>query len=486
VSRRAASLVALLTCALGSIHACAQLGHRVAYTLLEGSYLVDDCPVCGRPTIELPLRGTFDLVLVQDTAPYTKYAVENIDFVAGPGSSLERHLTGNGSYVRFEEFAVLQDMDLATQIKDSFTNRAAFFTNDTRVVDQPFPLLQVNLTQTNGTLLQLFSLRLFAAPVREIWFSTSRGFSSTNRAAPGNQISAGDLLSNLGRVVKRNIDFTGRFGIMPSVPDLGLDALTITRRGEMLFSLPVDVFSETLGWLHQGDLLSNHGDIAKRNQDLLAPFQPASTADAGLDAVLRMPDGPMLFSIQSNVVLNSKAVISRGDILSDNGQIYLTHQQLLANFHPAITNHDFGLDALYILPGGEIWFSVEEGFTDNRLGSIQPGDLLSSLGYRVFSNRDLIAAFAPDDPSRDYGLDALFVVTDLQSPAPPPRILAQTLTEGTVHLEWDGEGNVFQMETTSGLVGPWNACSPIIPDLSCDSVRDRTPGAAAFYRLRQW
>ena len=30
--------------------------------LLEGSYLIDDCPACGRPTILQPMRGSFDLL----------------------------------------------------------------------------------------------------------------------------------------------------------------------------------------------------------------------------------------------------------------------------------------------------------------------------------------------------------------------------------------------------------------------------------------
>jgi len=80
-------------------------------------------------------------------------------------------------------------------------------------------------------------------------------------------------------------------------------------------------------------------------------------------------------------------MLSRGDILSDTGGVFMTHQQLLANFQPAVTNHDFGLDALYVFPSGEIWFSVEESFTDNRLGAIQSGDLLSSLGYRIQQSR---------------------------------------------------------------------------------------------------
>ena len=457
---------------------------RVTYSLLEGSYFIDDCLVCGRPTILQPLRGTFDLVLVQNTPPYIKYAVRNIDFVASAGSSWERRITGEGTYVRFEEFANLQDMTLAVQVKDSYTNKLAFFTNNTRVVEVPFPLIQVGLTQTNGTLLQTFSLRLLAAPVREIWFSTGRGFTSTNRWPPTNQISAGDLLSNRGRVVKRNADLVGRLGVMPPTPDLGLDAVDIVRKGEILFSIPVDVFSETLGPIHHGDLLSNRGAIVKRNQDLLAAFHPLSSRDAGLDAVQLMPDGEILFSIQSNVVVSSTLTLSRGDVLSDRGRVYLAHQQLLINFQPTVTNRDFGLDALRILPSGEIWFSVEEGFTDKRLGAIQSGDLLSNRGCRIFSNQELVAAFAPSDPAPDYGLDALFVVTDTQPAKLPPRIVRQTRSGAGFHLEWDGEGSVFQVQAGTGAAGPWLPCTDIVPDLSGDFTSDKA-AASVFFRLRQ-
>jgi hypothetical protein len=278
----------------------------------------------------------------------------------------------------------------------------------------------------------------------------------------------------------------GRFGVMPVVPDLGLDAVHVSKRGETLFSIPVNVWSETRGQIQHGDLLSSRGVIVKRNQALLAAFHPASSADAGLDAVQVMPDGEILFSIQSNVVATSPLTLSRGDILSDRGRIYRTHEQLLSNFQPAITNRDFGLDALHILPGGEIWFSVEEGFTDKRLGVILAGDLLSSRGYRVFSNRDLVAAFAPADPSTDYGLDALFVVTDTQPPKPPPRMLRTTRSGNSIHLEWDGEGDVFQVEHAPSPAGPWTECSPILPDLACDACCDPTTAGARFYRLHQW
>src|SRR5262249_38249844 len=183
-----------------------QSANRVTYTLLDGSYFLDQCLICGRPDILQPMQGTFELLLSQDTPPYTRYDVQKVDFTASPQSFLERHLTGDGIYSRFEEFALLQSMFLNLQVKDSYTNRQVFFTNNTALVDQPFPLIEVDLTESNGTPAQTFSLRLRAAPVREIWFSTRLGFVSTNRLAPTNQISAGDLLSNKGRLVKRNID----------------------------------------------------------------------------------------------------------------------------------------------------------------------------------------------------------------------------------------------------------------------------------------
>jgi len=271
---------------------------------------------------------------------------------------------------------------------------------------------------------------------------------------------------------------------MPAVPDLGLDAAFVQGGGEIVFALPEDVFSETLGPIQHGDLLSQRGYIVKRNQDLLGAFSPTSSSDAGLDAVQVMRSGEILFSIQTNMVSKSGAVLSRGDILSDHGNIFMGHQQLLSNFQPALTNHDFGLDAFYVFSSGEIWFSVEEPFTDKRLGPIQSGDLLSNLGYRVFSNQSLLEPFAPAAPSTDYGLDALFVVTDTERPLPAPRITKIDLSEKRIHLEWEGEGAVFQVETSADFFSPWVPFSQIIPDTMFEAEIEAA-SADGFFRLQQ-
>jgi len=485
-SCRFSRLAVLILACLQGWSGRAQVPNKTHYTLLFPSYLADDCLLCGRPTIHEPLRGTFDLVLVQDTPPYTRYAMQNIQSTSSPGLALEKHVTGDGAYQQLEEFALTQDMTLALQVISSVTNEPAYFTNATSTVDVPFPLIQATLTQTNGNFAHTLTIHLLAAPVQEIWFSTSQPVISTNRQAPTNVISSGDLVSSTGRVIRRNGDLLARLGVMPPVPDLGLDAIEVTAGGEMLFSLVTDVFSETLGPIQHGDLVSDRGRIVKRNQELLAAFHPNSTNDAGLDAVQLMPDGSILFSVQSNVFVSDKLTLSGGDILSDQGKVYLTHQQLFSNFQPAITNQDFGLTALRVLPSGEIWFSVEQGFTDNRLGSIEPGDLLSSLGYKVFSNQDLVAALAPADASTNYGLDALFVVTDTLPAQSPPRIVRQTVSGTQLHFEWAGPGSAFQVQSASDPAGPWLPASPILPDLTWNTMVNPSVGKPLFYRLRQW
>src|SRR5207247_4770397 len=102
----------------------------VRYSLLEGSHFEDDCPVCARPVILQPMRGTFDLVLVHNTPPFWAYAVRNVDFTAQPGFDGEVHITGTGVYRRFEEFALIQSMALTTQVRSSSTNVVAVFKND--------------------------------------------------------------------------------------------------------------------------------------------------------------------------------------------------------------------------------------------------------------------------------------------------------------------------------------------------------------------
>src|SRR4030095_14406029 len=102
--------------------------------------------------------------------------------------------------------------------------------------------------------------------------------------------------------------------------------------------------------------------------------------------------------------------------------IVKSNYELLAKFHPANTNIDYGLDAVYVWPSGEIWFSTEDGFSGADLELYRPCDLLSDHGYVVFRNLELVGAFAPMEDLADFGLDGLFIVTDVTPSASPPTI----------------------------------------------------------------
>ncbi len=281
----------------------------------------------------------------------------------------------------------------------------------------------------------------------------------------------------------------GRLGIMPGLPDLGIDAVDIAPGGEILFSLNQDIFSETLGPLHHGDLLTDRGAIFRNHQELMAAFGLADTnVDYGLDAVHVLNNGEIWFSITTNVVSPQIGMLFRGDVLSNSGRLIKSHQQLLARFHPSAVDRDYGLDALYVWPNGEIWFSTEDGFNDLQLGPILGGDLLSDQGFIVFHNLELVSAFAPLEDVSDFGLDALYIVSDATPPASAPRMLSiQRVAQfKAIALQWDGNGRAFQIEKAIDLPGTFIPASPIFPGLNWIDFGGTQTNGSGFYRVRQW
>ncbi len=470
-----AILIALIVCVAAGAGFAQGSATNSFYQLLEGSYLIDDCSLCGRPTIFRPMRGSFDLVLTDRNPIVARYQLQNISFTAGTNK-----ITGSGTFQIGGEVALLQDMVLNVQVN----GQPFVFTNESKIVSRRFPLIQISLIQTQAAFI-FYRMDLVAAPFREIWFSTVANFTSAN----GFSGSAGDLLSASGRIVKPNSDLIAGLGFMPAVGPAPIDAVDIGPGGEILFSLNDSRFSETLGQIQHGDLVSNRGRIVSRNQTLLAAFQPQpASTDYGLDAVHVNADGEVLFSTRSNVVSGTlKTTLQVGDILSSRGQIIRRNADLLARFHPSASS-DYGLDALYVWPHGGIWFSTEEGFQSQAFGAIQAGDLVSAQGLIVYRTQVWLPAFAPVEDPSDFGLDALFIVTDVTPAAPPPNFTRITANQasGTISLQWDGPGGVFQVEKAEVVTGPFLPFSPIQPDLSFDDPKALAGKVTSFYRLRQW
>lgn len=391
------------------------------YQLLPGSQWTDDCLICGRPSLVLPMTGEFRLRLLSKTSLATRYSIENLTCTAGSPPGTVYRLTGKGTYEVSGEVALLQDLFLEAQADTGVAQKLCYFTNESRAVTRAWPFIEITLRETNGTGLQTFTLELAAAPIREIWFSTVNAFTPGRQPPYTNHIQGGDLVSTTGQVVRRNPELMAALGLMPMAnsPDWGLDAIDLLPSGELAFSIGADGFSETLGWLHGGDVLSDRGRVLTNYAALVSPFGPEPPpADEGLDALHMLPNGEIYFSVTNDFFSEKTAkTIRKGDLLSNRGVIVRSNEQLVAPFQPAVAKQDFGLDAIYVWPDGEVWFSVETGFEGPHFEPYGPGDLLSDRGYVVARNLDLLAPFAPLEDLADFGLDALRVITD---PLPPP------------------------------------------------------------------
>ncbi|MCX8108710.1 MAG: hypothetical protein N3G20_07900 [Verrucomicrobiae bacterium] len=462
------------------------------YTLLPGAEFVDDCLLCGRPTLILPMQGTFSLRLIDENPLFSTYAVEALSFTAGvlPGTFYK--ISGSGSYKVGGEVAVVQSMELKVEVDNGFTVKSCFFKSTSPGVTRAWPLVSISLEQSDGDMVQVFKMKFVAAPLREIWFSTKHGFTPGVQPPPARYVLGGDLVSDVGRVVRSNRELTGKLGLMPSPdpPDLGLDAVEILRGGEVAFSIEKDVFSETLGYLYEGDVLSDAGRIVVAYAGLVAPFSPMPPVwDPGLDALCVLPSGEVYFSVEKDFFSEKLGrMIRRGDLLSSKGYVVKTHEQLLEKFHLPPLPKDFGLDAIHVWPSGEIWFSLEDGFQDSVLGMIRDGDLLSDCGEVVYRNHELLRNFQPLEDLADFGLDAVFIVSDAMTlPVDGGRCknMVMTVSEG-FRIQWEANGRLRQVEKAPSVIGPWKPIGPVTLDTIFVDPEAPHGAPQAFYRLREW
>ena len=459
------------------------------YRLLEGSTLLDDCPICDRLSRPQPLRGGFDLMPVSTNSLSTRYHLFDVKLGVVDGNGLTYTVEGEGDYTLEGEVALLQRLSLEVLVTGGgHDSKSTTLTNSAGPPGRRWPMLAVDLTETEGTPTQTYSLQLRAAPYRELWFTTAQRFTPAAGLSLPQEILAGDVLSDQGRIVKSNADLVAALGMLNGATPIAVDALDVAPGGALLFSLRKDISSTNLGSIQEGDLVSDAGQIVKRNQDLtarLAIMPPVP--DEGLDGVQDLPGGEILFSTRRDDFSESQGPLSHGDLLSDQGKVVKTQHELLQLFHPGQSSHDYGLGAFHVWPSGEIWFSTEEGFDDSVLGWVEDGDLLSDQGYVVARSAELVAPFQPTDGLTNYGLGSLFVVTDLLPlAASGPVMLPVTFNElGQPELRWTAPGRCCQVEVANTLQGLFVPASPI---LATRSWTDRGVNGAAtvFYRVRQW
>jgi len=376
-----------------------QVQDPTRYRLVEGSaliHIIDDVVVIA------PLQGTYDL---RPTDSPDQFLVENLRGFDSSGSQL---VTGHGNYMFNYGYQrmVLQVLigGLPYDLDSGWVPFETFL-----------PMMTVHLYEVDPVSPEWYELQLTAVPALNVWFSTEVPFHTPS----GQLISDGDVLSVFGARIWTNAQLTQNFHLQPP-QDIGCDAIDPVEIDgppwwRCFYSAEVDAYSGSQGWLQHGDFLSETGFIVARNWDLVQNFLPDFPVDYGLDAITwGWPCNGYYFSTEIDFWSNHmQGWCHHGDLLCQvDGWVYRRNQELLAKFQvlPPV-QPDYGLDAVYLWwPYAHIWFSTEDGFQDYRFGGISDGDLLSTDGWVIYRNRDLVRRFEPVEDLDNFGLDALHVV----------------------------------------------------------------------------
>lgn len=452
----------------------------IRYRLVEGSTLTENSEFADSPSIQIPISGYFWLKQLPSDPLFSNYAVNRMKIQSTDSTILSYSGSLNGTFRIGGEVALLQQMVLKGSINKS---KDLLLDSGLQTININFPWIELDVFQLIPESSRVYDLHLVAVPWPKTFFSTNTSFTSST----GAKVSDGDVISTSGRIIRTNNQLTGKLGIMPIVPDLGLDGVMLKKLSntqsasnsrEVFFSLPQDIFSETLGYLHNGDLLSDKGSIIKTYAEFIKPFGPMPPVpDYGLDAIAYSNRGELLFSIEKDFFSEKLGKhISNGDLLSEKGYVFKTNSELLSKFklYPTFAPIDIGLDAVYVWPWGEVWFSTKSSFPVAQYENIGPGDLLSSYGKVVFRNSELLKAFKPTEKIAHFGLDALEILW--------PNLEADLNEDGVVDL---ADYSIFTQALKSDISDNDNNSDCIVIDGNPVDIQDLTAFFEDWLKERQ-
>jgi hypothetical protein len=132
----------------------------------HGSYFVDECTICGRPTIPVPMRGRFLLVPETSGAPTLeqRYRVAGFEATSTAAATLDYRLVGRGSYTIGGEVALAHAITLEVSVNEETT--ATLASGATPVPPEaPFPRIEIGASGPDpASDIRVFSLILVAHP----------------------------------------------------------------------------------------------------------------------------------------------------------------------------------------------------------------------------------------------------------------------------------------------------------------------------------
>jgi hypothetical protein len=136
----------------------------VAYALQPGSWLID-CPLCDRLPVIWPLQGTFLLNPLESNPLFRRYELKDIAFQAGTNTGPQYTISGHGTYQVGGEVAYQQDLVLNLTIDYGFGQTVASYSNFTRTVQAPWPVIDAIVDQITASVFPMFQLHIIAAPM---------------------------------------------------------------------------------------------------------------------------------------------------------------------------------------------------------------------------------------------------------------------------------------------------------------------------------
>src|SRR5437016_3492812 len=154
-------------------------GDSLGYTLTGPSTFANDCLPCGRPLILQQLRGTFSLS--PNSPGSTFFQVTNINWTAYQGTNVAYRIRGGGTFSMDQKGTPsLQQMRLVLMIDNGLTNETVILTNNPSSATNPWPVVDINLTEQTKSLFRVYELHLLAYPIVDLWFSSANPVGSTN------------------------------------------------------------------------------------------------------------------------------------------------------------------------------------------------------------------------------------------------------------------------------------------------------------------
>ena len=145
----------------------------VPYRLEPGSTFLDDCPICGRPPIVLPLEGTFVLKLkaIGDVTDW--YEIDSIDFRAAVPGGQKNIVSGSGSYLtRVGAGGIVATHSMSLDVEINGEAGLKLESGEVKAVTG-LPAIDIEVQEATASQVRVYKLHLIAIPADAVMTSAS-------------------------------------------------------------------------------------------------------------------------------------------------------------------------------------------------------------------------------------------------------------------------------------------------------------------------